>query len=57
MADAWGAGIASIKETGNYWTIVEDNTIENNQDDAIDVYTPGSWVKGSLFGTVHRSFA
>jgi len=28
---AWGAGIASIKETGTNWTIVENNIISSNQ--------------------------
>ena len=28
---AWGGGIACIKESGVYWTIVEDNWIHDNQ--------------------------
>jgi len=28
---AWGAGIASIKESGDYWTVVTDNIIRDNQ--------------------------
>ena len=29
--NAWGAGIASINETGDYWTVVTDNIICDNQ--------------------------
>ncbi|MCD4730848.1 MAG: hypothetical protein K8R74_09630, partial [Bacteroidales bacterium] len=28
---AWGAGIASIKESGDYWTVVTDNIVRDNQ--------------------------
>lgn len=28
---AWGGGIAFYKETGDYWTVITNNTIHNNQ--------------------------
>jgi hypothetical protein len=30
-SNAWGGGIASILQTGDYWTVIADNTIAGNQ--------------------------
>jgi len=42
---AWGAGIASINETGGTWTVIEDNIIRNNLSEAEMVAATGGGIE------------
>ncbi|HOW25316.1 MAG TPA: T9SS type A sorting domain-containing protein [Bacteroidales bacterium] len=43
--NAYGAGIASIKESGSYWTVVEDNIIKDNHSAVVSGSASGGGVE------------